>query len=239
MRANQFEVIALDADDTLWHNETIFKATQDEFRKLLVDYHSAEWIEERLFETERRNLTHFGYGIKGFVLSMIETAIELTEGRITGPEVQQIIGFGKEMLQHPVDLLPGVEDTVRSLSNSHRLILLTKGDLMDQESKLARSGLGDCFSAVEVVSEKDQPTFEAVMLRQRVEAERFLMVGNSLRSDVLPALDAGGTAVHIPYQVEWQHEAVSEAELLDRDFARLDSLMQLLDWLQATSAGDA
>jgi putative hydrolase of the HAD superfamily len=227
----RFDVVALDADDTLWHNETIFTATQTQFRTLLARYHDADWIDRRLYETETRNLRHFGYGVKGFTLSMIETAIELTEGRITGGEVQRIIDLGREMLGAPVELLDGVAETVAELATSYRLVLLTKGDLLDQESKLARSGLGDAFAAVEIVSEKDARTYAAVMARQRVAPDRFVMVGNSLRSDVLPVLDAGGAAVHIPYHVTWQHEHVDESALLGREFARLASLRELPAWL--------
>src|SRR5687768_3259022 len=144
----RFDVVALDADDTLWHNETLFTATQTHFRELLARYHDPEWIDRRLYETETRNLSHFGYGVKGFTLSMIETAIELTEGRVTGAEVQRIVDLGREMLRAPVDLLDGVAETVAALADAYRLVLVTKGDLFDQESKLARSGLGDAFSAV-------------------------------------------------------------------------------------------
>jgi putative hydrolase of the HAD superfamily len=226
-----FDVIALDADDTLWHNEPLFQATQAQFRELLARYHSAEWVDERLYATESRNLRRFGYGIKGFVLSMVETAIELTEGRVTGDEVGRILSWGHRMLEAPVELLEGVAGTVEALAARHRLVLLTKGDLFDQEAKLARSGLGDHFSAVEIVSEKDARTYAAVMRRQGVEPARFLMVGNSLRSDVLPVLEAGGAAVHIPYAVTWAHETVPEEALAGREFARLERFDELAGWL--------
>jgi len=227
----RFDVVALDADDTLWHNETLFTATQTQFRDLLVRYRDVEWIDRRLYETETRNLRHFGYGVKGFTLSMIETAIELTEGRVTGAEVQRIIDLGREMLAAPVELLDGVAETVAALAARYRLVLLTKGDLFDQESKLARSGLGEAFAAVEIVSEKDARTYAAVMTRQRVEPARFVMVGNSLRSDVLPVLEAGGAAVHIPYHVTWQHEQVADDALAGKEFARLATLRDLPAWL--------
>lgn len=230
--SGDFDLIALDADDTLWHNETIFQATQARFRELFVQYHDQEWIDRHLYETEKRNLQHFGYGVKGYVLSMIETATELTEGRITGREIQRIIDWGREMLQHPVELLEGVEETVRELADSHRLMLLTKGDLFDQESKLARSGLGDHFSAIEIVSEKDVRTYRAVLARHQVQPARFLMVGNSLRSDVLPVLEIGGAAVHVPYQTTWAHEQVPEEALLDKEFVRLERMQELPAWLR-------
>ena len=227
-----FDVIALDADDTLWHNEPLFQATQERFRQLLAHYHDASWIDARLYEAEKRNLGHFGYGIKGFVLSMVETAIELSEGRVAGSEIAEILSWGRAMTGAPVELLDGVRETVEILAPRHRLLLLTKGDLFDQESKLARSGLGEHFSAVEIVSEKDSRTYEAVMARHRVAPDRFLMVGNSLRSDVLPVLDAGAAAVHIPYAVTWAHETVTEEALAGRSFARLARFAELAEWLR-------
>jgi len=226
-----FELIAFAADDTLWHNETMFQATAKEFATLLADYHPPEWIEERLFATEMKNLRHFGYGIKGFILSMIETAVDLTEGRITGPEIATILGWGHEMLQAPVSLLDGVRETIESLAGDHRLMLLTKGDLFDQESKLARSGLGEYFSAVEIVSEKNARTYSTIMARHRVTPQQFLMVGNSLRSDILPVLEAGGAAIHIPYVATWAHEHVNDDVMNDKTFTRLENIRALSEFL--------
>jgi putative hydrolase of the HAD superfamily len=204
------DLVAFDADDTLWHNEPLYSATASRFRDLLAAYHSADWIDQRLYETEIRNLRHYGYGIKSFTLSMIETAIELTEGRIRGPEVAEILGYGKEMLEAPVRLLEGAEETVRELASSYRLIVVTKGDLLDQESKVARSGLGDCFSGIEIVSEKNSSTYRQICAHNSVDPERLVMVGDSLRSDILPAVEAGCHAIHIPYETPWQHEVVSD-----------------------------
>jgi len=233
------DVIAFDADDTLWHNEPIFHSTESQFAAMLAAYHPAEWVRERLFATEVKNLGHFGYGIKGFILSMIETGIELTEGRITGAEVQRIIDWGHDMLRHPVELLDGVRETVESLAGRYRLMLLTKGDLFDQESKLARSGLGEYFDAVEIVSVKNAATYRAVMQRHDVAPERFVMVGNSLRSDVLPAIEAGGHAVHIPYVLTWAHERIEESELAGKEFAVLERITQLPDWLHNAGRASA
>jgi putative hydrolase of the HAD superfamily len=227
----RFQVVAVDADDTLWHNEPLFTAAQERFRGLLGRYHDAEWIDARLYETEKRNLRIFGYGVKGFTLSMIETALELTEGRIAGPEIQEIMGLGMEMLRAPVELLEGVQEAIEQIAGRYPLMLLTKGDLFDQESKLARSGLGDHFTAIEIVSEKDARTYAAVMARHRIEPTHFLMVGDSLRSDVLPVLEAGGSATHIPYQTTWVHERVPEEALLGKEFARLRSFLELTQWL--------
>lgn len=223
-----FEVIAFDADDTLWHNESVFQATQKQFAVLLSEYHPAEWVNQRLFATEMRNLRHFGYGVKGFILSMIETAIELTEGKVRGEQIREIIEWGHEMLRAPVQLLEGVRDTVEVLARNHRLMLLTKGDLFDQESKLARSGLGELFSDVQIVSEKDAATYRRVIARCAVPPEHFLMVGNSLKSDVLPALEAGAMAIHIPYVVTWEHEHVQDH---GREITQLASIGDLPAWL--------
>lgn len=223
-----FELIAFDADDTLWHNESVFQATQAQFAALLSPYHPAEWVQQRLFATEIRNLQHFGYGVKGFVLSMIETAIELTEGKISGGEIGSIIDWGMQMLRAPVQLLEGVRETVEILSPRHRLMLLTKGDLFDQESKLARSGLGEHFSSVEIVSEKNPATYRKIIARAGIEPSRFLMIGNSLKSDVLPAMDAGAMAIHIPYEMTWAHEQVHDH---GRAVTMLARISELPAWL--------
>jgi putative hydrolase of the HAD superfamily len=204
------DIIAFDADDTLWHNESLFTVTQSKFKQLLSAYHSDEWIEEKLNETERRNIEHFGYGIKGFTLSMIETAIELTEGRISGAEIEQIIGYAKAMLRAPVELLDGVRETISQLAGAYQLMLITKGDLFDQESKIARSGLGDYFSHVEIVSEKSSGVYRTILAKHQLAAQRFLMVGNSIKSDILPAIEAGLRAVYVPYHTTWVHERVSD-----------------------------
>ena len=226
------QLIAFDADDTLWHNESIFYATEKQFAELLASYHAEEWVRKRLFETEMKNLAIFGYGIKGFILSMIESAIELTEGRISGSEIRKIIEWGHQMLQAPVALLDGVRETIEQLAPCYRLMLLTKGDLFDQESKLARSGLGELFSAVEIVSEKNSATYAKLMKRHAVAPENFLMVGNSLKSDVLPALESGARAIHIPYSTTWAHEHVSEEFLSGKEFTSLSSMRELLQLLQ-------
>ncbi len=218
------KIVAFDADDTLWHNETLFLATKDKFTQLLAPYHSASWIEERLYETELRNLRHYGYGIKSFTLSMIETAIELTEGRIKGSEIQEIVAFAKEMVNTPVELLDHVETTIASLAKDYNLMVVTKGDLFDQESKIARSGLGDHFIHVEVVTEKDKSTYEGITRKLGIEPGEFVMVGNSLKSDILPVVEAGGQAVHVPYLTEWQHEAVPDHVADSYKFHRADNI---------------
>lgn len=202
-----FDVIAFDADDTLWHTERLYVDAQNKFAQLLATYHPADWVNQRLSRTEARNIEHFGYGIKSFTLSMIETAVELTEGRISGQDIQVIVDLAKTMLNAPVELLPYVKATIPALAARYRLMVVSKGDLLDQETKITRSGLGDYFEAVEIVSEKDRQSYHRLLKRHSIEPGCFLMVGNSLRSDILPVLELGGTAVYIPYETEWLHEA--------------------------------
>ncbi len=204
----EIRCIAFDADDTLWHNEELFRQTEERFEQLLAKYHSREWISQQLYETEEKNLLHFGYGIKGFTLSMIETAIQLTEGRIQGEEIQQIIDFARDMLHQPVRLLQHVEETVVRLSQSHDLMVITKGDLFDQEAKIARSGLAEYFCRVEIVTKKDEAVYQKILHKHEIAPRHFLMVGNSLKSDILPVLAIGARAVYIPYHTTWEHEAV-------------------------------
>ncbi|HEU4324176.1 MAG TPA: HAD family hydrolase [Roseiflexaceae bacterium] len=203
----RFDVIAFDADDTLWQNERLYQQTQAGLRQLLAQYHSPEWIDERLYQTEMRNLAHFGYGIKGFTLSMIETAIELTEGRISGREIQTLIDAGRAMLTADIELLEQVAETLEQLAQHYPLMLITKGDLFDQEQKLARSGVARLFRQVEIVSNKRPEDYARLLQRHGIAPERLLMVGNSLRSDILPVLAIGGTAVYIPHELTWSHEA--------------------------------
>lgn len=198
--------IGFDADDTLWQNETFFQMTQARFVTLLAEHAAPEHLEERLLAAERRNLGHYGYGIKGFVLSMIETAIEVTEGRVPATVIGDLISEGREMLAHPINLLPHAHSTVERLAQSHRIVVITKGDLLDQERKLAQSGLGDLFHGVEIVSEKTPESYAHIFSRHGSGAEQALMVGNSLRSDVLPMLAAGGWGVHVPHALTWALE---------------------------------
>jgi putative hydrolase of the HAD superfamily len=220
-------VIGFDADDTLWHNETIFEQTHERYRALLSHYHDAATVDRTLFATEMRNLDLYGYGVKGFTLSAIETAIHLTAGRIRAEEIQQLIALGREMLLHPVDLLDGVMDTLDALSSRHRLLVITKGDLRDQERKLARSGLAPHFEGIEIVSEKNTATFEGIFRRHGIAVRQFLMVGNSLKSDILPVLTLGGAAAHVPYHLTWAHERVEDLPPADGRFFAMRSLHEL------------
>ena len=200
-----FDVIGFDADDTLWHNESIFTMTQGKFREILSS-HSPELIDQTLSSTQIKNLKLFGYGIKGFILSMIETYIQISNGEIKGNEIQKIIDFGRDMLAAPVDLLPYVHEVIDKLSKKYRLLLITKGDLIDQETKIFRSGLADYFTGVEIVSEKNSETYKNILNRHSIAVSSFIMIGNSMRSDIVPIVQIGGHAVHIPYYTTWDHE---------------------------------
>ncbi|WP_288758416.1 HAD family hydrolase [uncultured Brevundimonas sp.] len=227
--------VGLDADDTLWHNETLFRLTHARFVDLLDDHGDADVIEARLAQVERRNLRLYGYGIKGFTLSMIETAMELCDGGAPPEVVREILAAGREMLAHPVETLPGVDEVVAQLSERYRLVLITKGDLLDQERKLAASGLGERFSAVEIVSEKDRGTYERVFARHGTGATEAAMAGNSMKSDVLPAIEAGAFGVHIPYHVTWAHELADAPEGHPR-YVSLSRIGELPDWIAAIDA---
>ena len=228
--------VGLDADDTLWHNEGIFRLTQDRFRALLADWAPVEVLNARLAEIERRNLALYGYGVKGFTLSMIETAMEVTEHRAPGRLVAELLAAGRDMLAHPVEPLPGVEAALDHLSQSHRLVLITKGDLLHQEQKLAASGLGDLFAAVEIVSEKDAATYERVFARHGTGAAQAAMCGNSMRSDILPALKAGAFAAYIPYPLTWEHE-LAEAPTDEPRYRETSTLAEAADWLIELGGG--
>ena len=222
-------VVGFDGDDTLWHNETIFSMTQERFRALIgahVDL-PGDAIDARLVETERQNLATYGYGIKGFVLSMLETAIAITDGRIPARDIETILGFGRSMLAHPVQLIDGAREVLTTLrERDHELWLLTKGDLFDQESKLARSGLSIFFERIEIVSEKDEATYRRLLDRYGVSPDEFAMIGNSLRSDVLPVVAIGARAIHVPYAITWAHEAVAARP--DAAFETLAHLREVL-----------
>jgi putative hydrolase of the HAD superfamily len=219
-----FDLIAFDADDTLWHSESLYSAAQDRFKQLLAPYRSAERIEQKLHQTEMRNLQYYGYGIKGFALSLIETAIELTQGRISGGEIQEVIALAKDMLTAEVRLLDHAQETVIRLAVSYPLMLITKGDLFDQEAKIARSGLRQYFRHIEIVSDKTREGYATLLARHHLTPSRFLMIGNSLRSDILPVVALGGQAVHIPYHITWAHENVALSEEDRKRYFELEHL---------------
>jgi putative hydrolase of the HAD superfamily len=225
--------LGFDADDTLWHNESLFRLTHDRFAALLDGHADRADIDAKMLEAETRNLAFYGYGVKGFTLSMIETATEICGDALPASAIQNILSFGREMLTHPVDCLPGVADTLQALAGRYALIVITKGDLFDQERKLAQSGLGDLFDGVEIVSEKTAATYRGAFARHGAGADRAMMIGNSLKSDVNPALEAGAWGVHIPYHVTWalEHADAPEAHPKFRRLSRLAELPALINAL--------
>ena len=225
--------VAFDADDTLWHNERFFRVTQERFAELLAGYAEADHLEDRLLAAERRNVGRYGFGIKGFTLSMIETAIEVTEDRVPARVIREIIAAGQDMLAHPIELLPHARDCVETLAPDYRILLVTKGDLLDQERKLAQSGLGDLFDGVEIVSNKTAKVYSAIFDRHGDGAGRAMMVGNSMKSDIVPAIEAGGWGVYVPHGLTWalEHAEAPEDHPRFRQIADLGALPALLGTL--------
>lgn len=224
--------IGFDADDTLWQNEAFFRLTQERFTALLADHAAPDHLHDRLLAAERRNLGHYGFGVKGFTLSMIETAIEVTEGRVPASVIAELVAAGREMLEHPIELLPHARVAVEAAAASHRVLLITKGDLLDQERKLAQSGLGDLFHGVEIVSDKTAPVYARIFARHGVAPDQAMMVGNSLKSDVLPVLEVGGWGVHVPHGLTWALEQADPPEGAAR-FRILPDLSGLPDLVAA------
>lgn len=210
MTIRPITTIGFDADDTLWQNEQFYRITEESFRTLLAEYAEGEHVSERLLDAEKRNLAHYGFGIKGFTLSMIETALEITEGKLPGAVVGDILDMGRELLKHPVECLPHARTALEALRGKYFLVLITKGDLFDQERKLAQSGLGDFFDAVEVVSDKTATTYRRIFGKHGEGPERAMMVGNSLKSDIVPAIAAGAWGVFVPHELTWVLEHVEK-----------------------------
>jgi putative hydrolase of the HAD superfamily len=228
-------LICLDADDTLWHNMRYFAAAEEAFAAMLAPFAEAGVARDLLGEVEVRNLRHYGYGAKSFTLSMIETAVELCGERLDARLVGGLLAAGRELLAHPVELLDGSDETLDALAERGRLVLVTKGDLLHQELKLAASGLGDRFSGVEIVSDKKAETFERLFARYGVAAEQAVMAGDSMRSDVLPALKAGAWAAFVPQDGGWAHERGDEPAG-DPRYRRLGSLSELVEWIGEINA---
>tara|TARA_R110002110_G_scaffold47988_1_gene143549 strand:+ start:2423 stop:3142 length:720 start_codon:yes stop_codon:yes gene_type:complete len=227
--------IGFDADDTLWHNERFFALTQDHFAELLSEHTDKDHLMARLLASERRNLPHYGFGIKGFTLSMIETAIEVTQGRVPANVIAEVLAAGREMLSHPIELLPHVRETLGALKDHYTVILITKGDLLDQERKVAQSDLRDVFDAIEIVSQKTCTEYTEIFGRHGDGAQRGLMVGNSMASDVLPMIAAGGWGVHVPHGLTWAVEHGVAPTDNDRfaEIKNLGALKGLIDTIQA------
>jgi len=224
------KVIGFDADDTLWVNETYFRETEEKFADLLEGFETKNKIDQELFRKEMDNLELYGYGIKGFMLSMIESALELSNNEVSQATIQEILNLGKRMIAHPVELLDGVKEVLKELSDKYRLIVLTKGDLLDQERKLERSSLSTYFHHVEVLSDKKEVNYKNLLEHLEIEVDEFLMIGNSLKSDVLPIINIGAKAVHVPFHTTWQHEQVS-IEDQDYNYLKINSLKDVLNYL--------
>ena len=225
---NTIRTIGFDADDTLWVNETYFRETEDKFADLLQEFETKNKIDNELFAKEMENLRLYGYGVKGFMLSMLETAIELSSGQVNTQTLSKIIAMGKHMIDQPVEILDGVQETLQYLAPKYRLIVMTKGDLLDQERKLQKSGLSKYFQHVEVLSDKKEKNYSDLLAHLEIDVDEFVMIGNSLKSDVLPLLNIGAKAIHIPFHTTWAHEEVSEKEIdKDHHYLKIERLTQL------------
>ncbi len=226
----KLKVIAFDADDTLFVNEPYFQETEEKFCALMSDYLSHQGLSQELFKTEIANLELYGYGIKGYILSMIEAAMRISNKTISIEVVEKITEYGKELLQKPIELLDGVEETLQALNGKYKLVVATKGDLLDQRRKLHNSGLGHYFHHIEVMSDKKEKDYEDLLKRLEIKAEEFFMVGNSLKSDVLPVLNIGGHAVHIPFHTTWEHEKINH-KVEHPNFKALEKITEVLPLL--------
>lgn len=226
----KIKVIGFDADDTLWVNETYFRETEEKFADLLEGYETKNKIDQELFKMEMRNLELYGYGIKGFMLSMVESALELSNNTVSQATLNEILSLGKRMIQHPVELLDGVTEVLEALHGKYRLIVMTKGDLLDQERKIERSGLSKYFHHVEVLSDKKEANYINLLENLEIDVREFLMIGNSLKSDVLPILNIGAQAVHVPFHTTWQHEEVQVSEN-EFDYLKINALKDVLKYL--------
>ena len=230
-----FDVIAFDADDTLWHNENIFLNVQEQFSEML-ESEEPHLVQNTLSNTHIKNIKIYGYGVKGFILSMIETFLEIRRGKVGNNEVQQILDFGREMLSAPVELIPNVFEVLNLLQREYFLMIITKGDLVEQEKKISRSGLVNFFKKVEIVSDKTEKTYKKILNRFKIERQRFLMVGNSMRSDIVPVVKIGANAVHIPYKTTWEHEK-DHPHLDEGEFDVLENITLLPDLLKKKYGG--
>jgi putative hydrolase of the HAD superfamily len=225
------EMIAFDADDTLWHAETIFKKAEEKFYQILSPYQDPELIEDKLSEIETQNIYRYGFGVKSYTLSMIETALIVSNGEITGKSIARVLKVGQAMLDEDLVLIPGVEETLEKLSEDYPLMVITKGDLLEQTSKIQRSGLADYFSFIEVLSHKSKQAYRELLKKFKINPGSFIMVGNSLPSDIQPILSLGGIGIHIPADITWAHELMDDFETSQENFYEIEHMGQLIDLL--------
>lgn len=230
---NNIKVIGFDADDTLWVNETYFREAEEEVGRLLSHYETPNKIDQELFKMEIKNLSTYGYGVKGFVLSMIELAIELSNGTVSNDIISKMLQIGKNMINKPIELLDGVEDVLKVLSKNYRLIVATKGDLLDQERKLEKSGLLQYFHHIEVLSEKQEVNYKKLLKHLDIKPSEFLMVGNSLKSDVLPLVNIGSEAIHVPFHTTWEHEKVTKKDTNGLEYRTVENLNEILNYFKS------
>jgi putative hydrolase of the HAD superfamily len=221
------KVIAFDADDTLWVNEPYFRETEEKFCALLQDFMPIHTVNKELFNTEMQNLSLYGYGAKGFMLSMVETALRVSDKRCSLDVIEKALELGKDLLDRPIELLEGVESVLNTLKNDYRLVVATKGDLLDQERKLRKSGLEHYFHHIEIMSDKQENDYLELISHLDIQPHEFLMIGNSLKSDVLPVLNIGGYAIHIPYHTTWAHEVISHT-IQHENFAEVKSINDIV-----------
>lgn len=226
---SKIKVIGFDADDTLWENEPYYRETEDKFCELLKEYHPKDKITEELFKTEITNLELYGYGIKAFTLSLIETAIRISNGKVSASTIDKIIGLGKEQLEKPNHLIDGVNEVLEKLKKKYTLIVATKGDLLDQERKLKNSNLLRYFHHIEIMSDKQESNYKELLKHLNIEPYQFLMVGNSLKSDIIPVLNLGGYGVYIPFHITWQHEHADENEISNQRFVKVNTFHDLIN----------
>ncbi|WP_459213002.1 HAD family hydrolase [Aquimarina rhabdastrellae] len=225
----EIKVIAFDADDTLWVNEPLFQQVEHKFCDMLEDFLPHHSLSKELFTVEIQNLKHYGYGVKGYILSMIEAAIKISGRTLNIDAVERILELGKDMINAPVELIDGVEDVLKALQGKYRLVMATKGDLLDQERKLIKSGLADYFHHTEIVSEKNETEYTKLVKHLDIPPHQFLMIGNSLKSDVLPVLNIGGHAFHVPFHTTWEHEKVHH-EIVHPKFRELSTITDVLQY---------
>ena len=225
---NNIKVIAFDADDTLWVNETYFREAESQFAKLLEQYETHNKIDQELFRTEIKNLSNYGYGIKGFILSMIECALELSNYQVSQKTIQAILSIGKEMLHKPIQLIDGIEEVLQFLHERYQLIVATKGDLLDQERKLEKSKLLKYFHHIEVMTEKKKEDYQKLIHHLDIQPSELLMIGNSLKSDVLPLIEIGASAIHVPFHTTWVHEEVSDEISSKSDYRTISNIKEVL-----------
>lgn len=228
---SKIKVIAFDADDTLWVNETYFRDAENEFAKLLANYETENKIHQELYKKEIKNLPVYGYGIKGFVLSMIECALEISNNQVSPKIIEQIITIGKQMLAKPIELIDGVEQVLKELSSNYKLIVATKGDLLDQEKKLEKSNLSDYFHHIEVMSDKKAKDYLKLIKHLDIHPSELLMIGNSLKSDILPLIEIGATAIHVPFHTTWAHEEVNDNEKAASTYKTISSIKEMVSSL--------